>query len=63
MERRRHLRAHQRRSLVGFHTRECGGAACGFRGPYVITVDVPDFLYRNFDAVVDDFGNLVRVPS
>ena len=32
-------------------------------GHYVVAVSVTGFFTDNFDAVVDDFGNLVRVPS
>ena len=30
-------------------------------GLYLVTVSVSSFFAENFDAVVDDFGNLVRV--
>lgn len=33
----------------------------GTHGKYLVTVIVDGFFCKNFDAVVDDFGNLVRV--
>ena len=33
-----------------------------YPGRYLVTVECPGFYQSNFAAVVDDFGNLVRVP-
>jgi len=33
-------------------------------GRYVVTAGLDGFMpYRNFDAVMDDFGNLVKVEA
>ena len=36
---------------------------CCLPGKYIVTVHCPGIFTDNFDCVVDDFGNLVRVPS
>lgn len=36
---------------------------CAKPGCYVVTLHLPGFGSKNFDAVMDDFGNLVKVEA
>lgn len=38
-------------------------SGCGDPRQYIVTVEVPGFCVKNFAAVVDDFGNLVKVAA